>query len=434
MSVSDAQALGAAPAPAPAKVALSHWVVVAAVGLLTGLQPITTDLYLPALPQLQTALGLSPSAAQWTLSVLILSFGLGQLLWGPVADRWGRQPVLRWGLGLYVLASVLATLAPNFGVMIAARAAQGACLSAAVVCGRAMVRDLYPPEQGARVMARGMSVLGLLALLGPILGGLTATAWGWRATLALLGLAGAAIWAFVWTQVPETLPTHRRTEAPRWQALWGQWWCIAQHPTFRAHALLTSSTYAGLYVYLALSAFVFIDLLGASRTAYGVGMSTLSLAYLVGTVVCRRALSQRGLVRTVRMAGWCSLAGGLCMAAVSLVQVLQATPGWNPPAWSLMPGLWLYAFGHGIHQPCGQTGVVSAFPNQAGAASALSGFVLCSMAFLTGAGLSWWSALPGWANTLHPLTLGMGLGGLCTAWVALVTVQRDGLPPGSERP
>ena len=126
------------------------WVVITALSLLTGLQPITTDLYLPALPQMQRALGLNGSAVQWTLSVLILAFGFGQLIWGPVADRIGRQPVLRWGLGFYVLASMLTVIAQDLDVMIMARAAQGASLAASVVCGRAMIRDLFAPEQGAR--------------------------------------------------------------------------------------------------------------------------------------------------------------------------------------------------------------------------------------------------------------------------------------------
>lgn len=401
------------------------WVVVTALGLLTGLQPLTTDLYLPALPQMQQGLSLSPASAQWTLSVLILAFGIGQLVWGPVSDRFGRQPVLRWGLGLYTLASVGCSLAVNLETMLLARIAQGASLSAAVVCGRAMVRDLYAPEEGARTMARGMTGLGILALFGPILGGLVATHGGWRATMALLILFGGLIWLFVWRRLPETLPEARKQPRLDWGAMFRQWVGISGHPTFRAHAMLTSSTYGGLYVYLALSPFVFIELMHVSRTVFGATMATLSLSYLVGTLLCRRWLPRHGLLGTVRLAGWCSLAGGLWMAGAS---TWQAGLGNVHPA-ALMPGLWLYAFAHGIHQPCGQTGVVAAFPSNAGAASALSGFVLASTAFVVGAILSWWTALPGWAGTLHPMALGLALGGALTAWTALRRVQRDGLPP-----
>lgn len=403
---------------------VAPWVVVTAVGLLTGLQPLTTDLYLPAVPQMQAALGVSASLAQWTLSMLILAFGIGQLAWGPIADRIGRLPVLRWGLSLYVLASLATALADSLWMMLAARVAQGACLSAAVVCGRAMVRDLYAPEDGARVMAKGMTVLGLLALLGPVSGGVMATHAGWRATMALMALAGFGVLVFVWRHLPETLPTERRQHRLDWGLLARHWWQIAGHPTFRAHALLTSCTYAGLYAYLALSPFVFIQVLHVSKTTFGAIMATLSLAYLGGTLMCRRVLPTHGLLGTVRMAGWCSLGAGLYLSAVS---VWQAGLHGGVQAVSLLPGMWLYAFAHGIHQPCGQTGVVAAFPTMAGAASALSGFVLATVAFGVGALLSWWTALPGWSGTIHPMTLGMGLGGALTAWTALRRVQRHGL-------
>jgi DHA1 family bicyclomycin/chloramphenicol resistance-like MFS transporter len=402
------------------------WVVVTALGLLAGLQPLTTDMYLPALPQMQQGLGLSPGSAQWTLSVLILAFGVGQLVWGPVSDRFGRQPVLRWGLGLYTLSSVAATFAINLETMLLARIAQGACLSAAVVCGRAMVRDLYAPEEGAKMMARGMTGLGLLALLGPILGGLSATHGGWRLTLGLLVVFGGLIWLFLRTRLPETLPSERRAPGLNWPRQIQQWLEISKHPTFRAHAMLTSCTYGGLYVYLALSPFVFIELLHMGRTAFGASMATLSLSYLVGTLFCRRWLPRHGLLGTVRLAGWCSLAGGVWMALVSAWQA-SGLGGVHPLA--LLPGLWLYAFAHGIHQPCGQTGVVAAFPTRAGAASALSGFVLSTTAFVVGAMLSWWTSLPAWTGTPYPMTLGIALGAALTAWTALRRVQHHGLAP-----
>ena len=415
MSVSDQAASGQKAIPA--------WVVVTALAMVSGLQPLTTDLYLPALPQMQREMSLSPSEAQWTLSVLMLAMGLGQLVWGPVADIIGRRPVLRWGLGLYVLSSLLTTVANDIGLMLVARALQGATLSAAVLCGRAMIRDLYPPEDGARMMAKGMTGLGIIALVGPVVGALTATWFGWRATMSTMVLFGSVALAFIWTHLPETLSPARRQTQLNWLTLVRNWWQIAQHPRFRAHTMLTASTYGGLFVYLAASAFVFIDILGTSRTAYGAGMSTLSLAYLVGTVVCRKLLPRRGLTGTIKLAGYCSLAGGL---ALLLVSVAQVTLHWRATPWSLLPGMWLYAFAHGIHQPCGQTGVVSAFPTQAGAASALSGFILSTTAFAVGALLSWWTALPGWSGTIHPMTLGMAFCGMLTAWVALGRVQRDG--------
>lgn len=404
---------------------LPAWVVVVAVGVLTGLQPLSTDLYLPGLPEMQRSLSLSSPQVQWTLSLLIMAFGIGQLVWGPVADRFGRQPVLRLGLGLYVIASAGAMLAPDLTVVLIARVMQGAGLAATVVCGRSMIRDLYAPEEGAKVMTKGMGLLGVLALLSPIVGGVATTLGGWRASMGVLLLASSLILLFIWRMLPETLPAHRRQPAQSWLFLVRQWWQISKHPTFRAHTLLTSSTYGGLYVYLALSSFVFIDVMHLSRTRYGGIMALLSVAYLGGTFICRRALHRIGLVRTVRIGGWLSLIGGAYIASIAAVHFFL---GWTITPLMMIPGMFFYGTGHGIHQPCGQTGVVAAFPKQAGAATALSGFILATVAFCVGAMLSWWTSLPGWAGTIYPMTLGMGIGGACTAWVALRRVQRDGLP------
>ena len=113
--------------------------------LLLGLQPITTDLYLPALPALTEGFGASMVQAQLTLTALMLAFGLSQLIWGPLSDRFGRRPILLLGLTAYVLASVASTLAPTMEALIFWRTLQGAAMGAAVMCARAIVRDLYSP-------------------------------------------------------------------------------------------------------------------------------------------------------------------------------------------------------------------------------------------------------------------------------------------------
>ena len=154
--------------------------VAVTLALLLGLQPVTTDLYLPGLPALSAEFGGAVGRAQLTLSALILAFGLGQLLMGPMSDRFGRRPVLLGGLALHVLGSVGSAHAMSMELLIAGRVLQGVGLAAAVVCGRAMVRDLYEPLRGTLVMSRGQSGLGLLALGSPLLGGVLAGTLGWR--------------------------------------------------------------------------------------------------------------------------------------------------------------------------------------------------------------------------------------------------------------
>ena len=166
MSVPSA-AIGAQQAPAvPAGLAI---VVLA---LLLSIQPVTTDLYLPALPALTRSLNAPVAAGQLTLSALLLAFGCSQLAWGPLSDRFGRRPVLLTGLAMYTLAAVGAALAPSMAVLIAWRTAQGVAMGAVVMCARAIVRDLYTPLAGARAMSKALTGLGLVACLCAPLGGL----------------------------------------------------------------------------------------------------------------------------------------------------------------------------------------------------------------------------------------------------------------------
>jgi MFS transporter, DHA1 family, multidrug resistance protein len=411
MTVSTDPAAAAAAAPRPA---VSHALAALALALLLGLQPITTDIYLPALPLLARDLAAPMSAVQLTMSALILSFGIAQLFWGPVADRIGRRPVLLSGLLLFTLASIGSVLAASIELLIAWRALQGACMAAAVVCARAMLRDLYEPHEGAQVMSLGLSGLGVIAIAGPVLGGLVAAGSGWRAALALVAVCGALTLAFVALRLPETLPA-RNPQATRLAPLLATWRRIARHPTFVAWTLLVSCTYGGLFTVLAGSSFVYIDVLGLSPASYGVAMASGSLAYLAGTFVCRRWIPRHGIAGTVWRGAFFTLAGGLAITGLALAGVMDV--------WAMLLPQWLFAFGHGIHQPCGQAGAVGPFPQAAGAAAALAGFVLAITAF--GIGLWLGRALDG---TVLPYALGVGFWALLTSTVAWTLVQRCSAP------
>ena len=384
-----------------------------ALTLLLGLQPVITDLYLPALPLLARDLAAPMSAVQLTMSALILAFGLSQLVWGPLSDRFGRRPILLGNLTLLVLASVGASAASEIGWLIAWRVAQGASMAAAVVCARAMVRDLYEPHQGARVMSLGLSGLGVLAIAAPLLGGVLAMAWGWRAPLGAVAGFSLIVLLYVWRALPETLaaPNPRALHAPTLARNARQ---VLAHPGFRAWATLTSATYGGLFTILAGSSFVYMAVLDLTPGQYGMVMASGSLSYLGGTFVCRRWLLRFGLVGAVRRGAWFSLAGGLGMLACAL------SPGLTSVTF-VVASQWLFAFGHGIHQPCGQTGAVGPFPQMAGVASALAGCLLALTAFAVGLWLG--QAMDG---SLRPLGLGLAFWGVVTATIAWTSVQRHG--------
>jgi DHA1 family bicyclomycin/chloramphenicol resistance-like MFS transporter len=171
---------------------MSPGLVVTLLSMLLGIQPVSTDLYLPALPGLAESFAAPMAQAQYTLSALLLAFGCSQLLWGPLSDRFGRRPILLIGLGAYVVATVGGTLAPSMLWLIGWRVLQGAAMGAVVMCARAIVRDLYRATDGARIMSKGLSGLGLLACISGPLGGLLAEHAGWRMTLLAPAIFGAA--------------------------------------------------------------------------------------------------------------------------------------------------------------------------------------------------------------------------------------------------
>ena len=380
--------------------------------MLLGLQPITTDLYLPALPALTEGFAAPMAQAQLTLTALLLAFGVSQLIWGPLSDRFGRRPVLLVGMTAYVLAAIGSALSPSMQMLIVWRTVQGAAMGAAVMCARAIVRDLYTPAQGARVMSRALSGLGVIACLSPPLGGLLSAWFSWRVALLVLALFGALCLGLVALRFAETVP-RRNPHALRAATLARTWLQILGNPTFIAFSALSTACYAGLFTFLAASSFVFIKMLGWSSAEYGLLMFSNALAYLAGTFLCRHWLTRFGMRRAVALAGGLSLAGGTLMATLALAKVNSG--------WAIMLPQYLFMLGHGVHQPCSQSGAVGPFPQAAGAASALNGFLMMVAVFAVGSWLG--THMDG---TVFPLVNGMWFWSVLIALAAWTLVQKHG--------
>jgi DHA1 family bicyclomycin/chloramphenicol resistance-like MFS transporter len=400
--------------PDVAPTSMSAGLIVLILSMLLGIQPVTTDLYLPALPALAEGFEAPMSQTQLTLSALLLAFGTSQLIWGPLSDRFGRRPILLWGLAAYTLASIGGTLAPSMALLIVWRVVQGAAMGAVVMCARAIVRDLYQPAEGARIMSKGLSGLGVLACVCAPLGGLLSTLFGWRMALMALAVFGACTLALVTLRFEETLQ-QKNPHALRPAMLLRTWTHIFGNPTFLAFSALTAASYGGLFTFLASSSFVFIKVLGLSKTHYGLVMFSMSFCYLTGTFICRRLLPRFGVRKSVAIAACLSLAGGTLMGVLAWAGVQNV--------WSIMLPHYLFMLGHGVHQPCGQSGSVGPFPKSAGAASAMNGFLMMVVAF----GMGGWLGTH-MDGTVRPLTNGVWFWSVLIAATAWTVVRKYGEP------
>jgi len=390
--------------------------VVLILAALLGVQPITTDLYLPALPALTTGFGAGMGQAQLTLTGLLLAFGVSQLVWGPLSDHYGRRPVLLVGLTAYIVAAIGSALAPSMDLLVAWRIVQGVAMGAGVTCARAIIRDLYHPNDGAKVMSKALSGLGVIACMSAPLGGLLSEWFSWRVALLTLAVFGAVSLALVANRFQESL-ARKSTRAPGPVSLARTWLQVVRNPTFLAYSALSAASYGGLFTFLAASSFIYIQVLGIGTTQYGFLMFSVSFSYLSGTFLCRRLLARLGVRRTVAVASAMSLSAGTAMGLFAYLGLSSGPHG----AWYITLPFYLFMLGHGIHQPCGQSGAVGPFPRQAGAAAALNGFGMMLVAFAVGGWLG--TRMDG---TVFPLTNGIWFWGAVIATSGWTLVQKYG--------
>lgn len=365
----------------------------AVLAMLTALGPLSTDFYLPSLPDIVRVMQTDIAGAQATLSAFLFGFAAGQILWGPLSDRLGRRPVLLVGLGIFVVATLACAFAPSIGALTAARAVQALGASGPIVLGRAMVRDLYEGPRAGRELARMGMIMGLVPAVAPVLGGVLQQAFGWRSTfLASLAFAAALV-AVVTFLLPETIRNRSREPLSLVAILRGFGMLLANR-AFRVYVALTALAYGGLFAFISGSSFVLIGIHGLTPVQYGLAFSFMVLGFILGTVIAQRLVARRGMDGVIALGVRCLAGGGLAM----LVCVLTGFAG---PFGVVVP-MALYACGVGLTMPQSQASAMMPFPDQAGAASSFTG--LCQMLFSACVGLLVGHALKSGALPL-PLVL-----------------------------
>ncbi len=339
-------------------------------GALSAFGPLAIDFYLPAFPAMALAFGTDEKHVQLTLAAYFLGLSIGQLAYGPVADRFGRRIPLLTGLGLFTVASLACAYAPTLEWLIGARFVQALGGCAGMVISRAVVSDKCDAVGSAKVFSQLMLVMGLAPILAPMLGGLLVNTTGWQSIfLVLTGFSALAGLAVV-LGLPESLPAH----VPR-QPLSGalrQYGRLLADPIFLGHALTGGVAIAGMFAYIAGSPFVFIKLYGVPAEHFGWLFGVNAAGFILVAQVNARMLAKRGpaflLARTV----WLYLAGGLALLAVSALHTEQL--------WPLLIPLFLCIASLGCIVPNASACAMNGQGARAGSASAMLGCLQFSVA------------------------------------------------------
>jgi len=245
-------------------------------GMMCALPAISTDIYLPSLPDVARDLHTSATAAQLTMTAMLLGGAVGQLVIGPLSDRYGRRPPVLIGVAMHVVTSLLCMVAPAIVPLIALRTMQGFFNASASVVAMAIIRDRFVGADASRLMSRLMLVIGVAPLFAPSIGGLIAGQLGWRAVFGALALFGVVLWVVVLRRMPETLPRERRRDGGLRTAMAG-YRGLFRDRHFVALAILPGLGVAVLMAYVVGSPFVL-------REGYGLSSSQFALLFAVNGI------------------------------------------------------------------------------------------------------------------------------------------------------
>jgi MFS transporter, DHA1 family, multidrug resistance protein len=333
---------------------------------LTALGPLSIDMYLPSLPDIGYALAAPTARVQLTISSYLIGFAAGQIIYGPLSDRYGRRPVLFAALAVYVAGAGICAGSQSIDPLIVARLLQGVGGSGSIVLARAIVRDLYSGVRAARELSLMGSISAFAPIVAPMIGGVLQTEFGWRGSFILMGIAAVMAFAMASQLLPETL--RRRSGEPFSLGWLGKsYLALLQRRSFLAYLAILTISYAGLFAWISGAAVVLEGAYGMSAVTFGFTFALGAAGYMMGAFSASRLVQRLGLDRTMGLGVALLAAGSFALAAIVAVHVADGL-------W-LIVAMALYLAGLGLAMPQAMAGALTPFPERAGMAASLLGVV-----------------------------------------------------------
>ena len=323
---------------------------------------LAMHIFVPALPVAASALGASPHAIQFTVSLYIAGLAAGQLVYGPLADRHGRRPVLLGGLALYTLAGLAAALAPTVEWLIAARLLQALGGCAGLVLARAIVRDTSTTADAASRLASMNLIVTIAPGIAPIVGAAMAPALGWRSILVALTGLGLAAMLIAWRRLPETGPAGSAQDV---RALARAYGGLLRSPAFLGYSVGGGCATTAMYAFIAAAPFIFIERLHRPAHEVGACLAMLVSGIWLGSVLASRLLRRVPMRPLLIVSNGVSVAAALALLALVLLDRLTLT--------GTVLTMFLFTLGAGLSAPVALTQAISVDPRVTGSASGLYG-------------------------------------------------------------
>ncbi|MDB5232182.1 MAG: multidrug transporter [Chitinophagaceae bacterium] len=291
--------------------------IIIIMGLLTAIGPLSIDMYLPAFPAIAKSLHADISDITLSLSSFFIGISAGQLLYGPLLERYGRKPPLYAGLCLYFLASVGCAFAESVNVLIVLRLLQATGGCAGMVAARAMVRDLFDVKQNAKVFSMLMLVVSVSPIIAPTLGGYITAAFGWRYVFAVLIFVVLIILLGTYFFLPESKqpdPNFSLRPAP----ILRNFASVLKHSHFLTFALTGAISYAGLYAYIGGAPYVFMELFKVSESQFGWIFAIIAMGLIGASQVNNIALKYYSSERIIKIASLCQSIIGITFVCLTI--------------------------------------------------------------------------------------------------------------------